>query len=122
VTLAVTKIKISSRFIRRQRMLVFQGHRLPLTGNRWDIRWPIGRRTKPTFGVSNVFSVAVMERCCDAYDDGEYFLLSIYSASEGAGVSGASIAVDSVSMGHTAVGTSSNEAGSLCIFLYICFI
>jgi hypothetical protein len=40
----------------------------------------IGRRTKPTFSVSPVFSVAVMERCCDAYDDGEYYLLSGFSA------------------------------------------
>jgi hypothetical protein len=32
---------------RRQRVPVFQRHRLPLTGSRWDIRWLIGRGTKP---------------------------------------------------------------------------
>jgi hypothetical protein len=37
-----------------------------------DIRWLIGRRTKPTFCVFSVFSVAVMEKCCDACGDGEY--------------------------------------------------
>jgi hypothetical protein len=51
----------------------FYRHRLPLTGSRWDIRWLIGRRTKPTFYfVFAVFSVAVMEKCCDACRDGEY--------------------------------------------------
>jgi hypothetical protein len=39
VTLAVTGSSISSRVFRRCRMTVFQGHRLALTGSRWDIRW-----------------------------------------------------------------------------------
>jgi hypothetical protein len=49
---------------------VFQRHRLLLTGNRWDIRWLSSRRTKTTFCVFPVFSVAVMEKCCDACGDG----------------------------------------------------
>jgi hypothetical protein len=49
---------------------VFQGHRVPLTGSRWDIRWLIGRRTKPTFCVFSVFGAAVTEKCCDACGDG----------------------------------------------------
>jgi hypothetical protein len=43
VTLAVTGNTISGRDFRRQRVTVFQRHRLPLTGSRWDIRWLIGR-------------------------------------------------------------------------------
>jgi hypothetical protein len=49
-----------------------------------------GRRTKPTlcvfFCVFHVFSMAVMEKCCDACGDGKYYLRSGFSASEGAGV------------------------------------
>jgi hypothetical protein len=70
VTLAVTRITISGRVFRRQRVPVFQRHRLTLTGSRWDIRWLIGRRTKPTLCVFPVFSVAVMEKSCDACGDG----------------------------------------------------
>jgi hypothetical protein len=44
--------------------------------------------------VFPVFSVAVMEKCCDAYGDGEYYFRSGCSASEGAGVLGGSIAVE----------------------------
>jgi hypothetical protein len=73
---------------------VFQWHRLPLTGSRWDIRWLSSRGTKPTFCVFPVFSVAVLEKCCDACGDGEYYFRSGFSASEGAGVSEASTAVD----------------------------
>jgi hypothetical protein len=57
---------------------------MPLTGSRWDIRWLIGRRTKPTFCVFPVFSVAVMEKCCDACRDGEYYQRSVSFLSEGA--------------------------------------
>jgi hypothetical protein len=39
VTLAVTGNTISGRVFRRYRVTVFQRHRLPLTGSRWDIRW-----------------------------------------------------------------------------------
>jgi hypothetical protein len=71
VTLAVTGNTISGRVVRRQRVPVFEGHRLPLTGSRWDIRWLSGRGKTPTFCVFPVFSVAVMEKCCDACGDGE---------------------------------------------------
>jgi hypothetical protein len=51
VTLAVTGNTISGRVFRRHGVPEFERHRLPLTGSRWDIRWLIGRRTKPTFCV-----------------------------------------------------------------------
>jgi hypothetical protein len=70
--LAVTGSTIFGRYFRRQRVPVFERHRLPLTGSRWDIRWLIGRRTKPTFCVFSVFGAAVMEMCCDACGDGKY--------------------------------------------------
>jgi hypothetical protein len=79
---------------------VFQRHRLPLTGSRWDIRCLVGRRTKPTVCVLPVLSVAVMEKCCDACGDREYYFWSVFSASQSDGVSAASIAVDRKSMGH----------------------
>jgi hypothetical protein len=50
VTVAVKDSIISGHF-RRQGLPDFKRHRLPLTGNRWDNRWLIGRRTKPTFCV-----------------------------------------------------------------------
>jgi hypothetical protein len=87
VTLVVTGNTISGRVFRRQRVPVFQRHRLSLIGSRWDIRWMIGRRTKPTFYGFPVFSVAVMEKCCDACGDGLLFPVG-FSASECAGVSG----------------------------------
>jgi hypothetical protein len=65
VTLAVTRNTISARVFQRYRVTVFQRQRLPLTGNRWDIRWVSGRGKTPTFCVFPVFSVAVMEKCCD---------------------------------------------------------
>jgi hypothetical protein len=70
VTLAVKGNTNSGRVYRRQRVQEYKGHRIPLTGSRWDIRWMIGRRTKPTFCVFPVFSVAVMEKCCDARREG----------------------------------------------------
>jgi hypothetical protein len=60
-------------------------------------------------------SVAVMEKRFDACGDRDYRYRSGFSASEGAGVSGASIAVDRKSMGHTVAYRSSNEADFLCI-------
>jgi hypothetical protein len=115
VTLAVTGNTISGRVFQHQRLPEFQWHRPSLTGSRWDIRWLIGRRTKPTFCVFSVLNVAVMEKCCDACGYGEYYFRSGFSASEGAGVSLASIAVDRKSMGHTMADRSSNEADFLCI-------
>jgi hypothetical protein len=115
VTLAVTGSTISCRVFRRQRVPLFQRHRLLLIGSRWDIRWMICRRTKPTFYGFPVVSVAVMEKCCDACGYGEYYFRSSFSASEGAGVSEASIVVDRKSMGHTMDDRSSNEADFLWI-------
>jgi hypothetical protein len=66
VTFAVKGSTISGRVFRRHWVPEFEGHRLPLTGSRWDIRSLIGRRTKPTFCVFSVFSAADMEKCCDA--------------------------------------------------------
>jgi hypothetical protein len=63
VTLAVTGNTISGRYFRFQRVQDFYGHRLPITGSQCDIRWVIGRRTKPTFCVFPLFSVAVLEKC-----------------------------------------------------------
>jgi hypothetical protein len=74
----------------------------------------IGLRTKLTLSVFRVFSVAVEEKCCDVYGDGDYHLRSIRSASKGAGVSEASTAVDRKSMGHTVADRSSNGADFLC--------
>jgi hypothetical protein len=51
VTVAVTGNTISGQVFRRLRVPEFERHRLPLTGSRWDKRWLIGRRTKPTFCV-----------------------------------------------------------------------
>jgi hypothetical protein len=87
VTLAVTGNTIYwSVSIQHQRVPEIERHRLPLTGSRWDIRWLIGRRTKPTFCVSSVLNVAVMEKCCDACGYEEYYFRSGFSASLGAGV------------------------------------
>jgi hypothetical protein len=63
VTLAVKGYTIYGQFFLFQRVPEFERHRIPLTGSRWDIRWLIGRRTKPTFCVFPVFSVAVMAKC-----------------------------------------------------------
>jgi hypothetical protein len=70
VTLAVTGNTISGWIFLFQRVPEFEGHRLPLTGSRWDIRSLIGRRTNPTFCVIFVFSVAVMETGCDDRREG----------------------------------------------------
>jgi hypothetical protein len=81
VTLAVTESSTSGRVLWLQRMQVIhrvpvsQRHRLPLTASRWDIRWLIGRRTKPTicvfFCVFPVISMWVLAKCCAAYGDEE---------------------------------------------------
>jgi hypothetical protein len=74
VTLAVTGNTISGRVFQLDRVPVFRRHRLLLTGSRWKLRWLSSRRTKATFCVFPVFTVAVMEKCCDACGDGEYCL------------------------------------------------
>jgi predicted nucleic-acid-binding Zn-ribbon protein len=104
---------------RRSWVPEFERHRIPLTGSRWDIRWLIGRRSKPTFCVFSVLNVAVMEKCCDACGYGEYYFRSVFSDSEGAGVYEASTTVDRKSMGQTVTDRSSNEADFQCILLYL---
>jgi hypothetical protein len=69
----------------------------------------------PTFCVFPVFSVAVMEKCCDACGDGEYYLRSSFLVSQGAGVSEAATAVDHMMSGHTVKERSWNDADYLCI-------
>jgi hypothetical protein len=54
--LAVRGNSISGRVVRRQRVPVFDKHRLPSTGSRWDIRWVSGGGKTRYF---RVFSVAV---------------------------------------------------------------
>jgi hypothetical protein len=92
VTLAVTEITTCGEVFLGRKVPVFKWHRLPLTGSRWDIRWLIGRRTKPTFCVLfcifPVFSMAVMEMCFDACGDVDYYFRSGFSVLQGAGVSG----------------------------------
>jgi hypothetical protein len=97
----------------------FERHRLPLAGSRWDIRWLIGRRTKPTFCVFPVFSVAVMEKCCDACRDGEYYFRSVYRRHRVPEFQGRRLPFARKSMGHTVADQSSNEADFLCVFLYL---
>jgi hypothetical protein len=72
VTLAVTGKTISCRDVWRYRMRASLYHRSSLTGSGWDIRWLSGRGKKPTLCVFPLFSVAVMEKCCDVCGDGEY--------------------------------------------------
>jgi hypothetical protein len=55
----------------------------------------------PTFCVFRVFSVAVMEKCCDACGDGDYYFRSGYLTLQGDSVQGASTAENWKSMGHT---------------------
>jgi hypothetical protein len=61
--LAVRGNSISGRVVRRQRVPVFDKHRLPSTGSRWDIRWVSGGGKTRIFCV---FSVSVMEKCFEA--------------------------------------------------------
>jgi hypothetical protein len=88
---------------------------MPLTGSRWDIRWVSGGGKTPTFCVFPVFSVAIMEKCCDACGDEEYYFRLGCSAPEGADVSVSSIAVDRKSMGHTVGERWWKDADFLCI-------
>jgi hypothetical protein len=47
--LAVRENSISDRVVRRQRVPVFEGHRLPSTASRWDIRQVSCREKTPIF-------------------------------------------------------------------------
>jgi hypothetical protein len=73
---------------------VCQRHRLPLTGSRPDIMLVSYSGKTPTLCVFPVFSVAVMEQCCDACGDGEYYFRSKISTVRDDGVSQASTAVE----------------------------
>jgi hypothetical protein len=66
-----------------------------------------------TFCVIPVICMTDMGKCCDACGDWEYSFRSGFSASEGAGVSEASTAVDRKLVGYTLGGRSSNEADFL---------
>jgi hypothetical protein len=110
---------ISGRFFWRQRVPEFKGIdcRWPEVDGTYD-GWSVVERSRLSVYFA-VFSVAVMEKCCDACRDGEYYFRSGFSVSKGAGVWEASIAVDRKSMGHTVADRSSNEADFLCILLYL---
>jgi hypothetical protein len=64
--LAVRISSISGRIVWRQRVPVFEGHRLPSIGSRWDIRWLSDRGVTWLFVYSawrlwkSVLRVAVM--------------------------------------------------------------
>jgi hypothetical protein len=66
-----------------------------------------------------VFSMAVMENCCDACGDGEYYFRSGFFNLQGDGVSGASSAVDLKSTGHT-VGELQWKNPTVCLFPVFC--
>jgi nitrate reductase NapE component len=101
VTLAVTGNTISGRVSLALQDDGVSGHRVPLTRSRRDIRLVSYSGKTPTFCVFPVFSVAVMEKCCDACGDMEYYFRSGFSALQADGVSVASNAVDRKSMGYT---------------------
>jgi hypothetical protein len=63
LTLPVRMNTISGRVVRRQRVPVFEGHRLPSLRSRWELRWASGRGKTWSFFV---FMEAVMEKCFDA--------------------------------------------------------
>jgi hypothetical protein len=116
VTLSVTRNITSGRVLQRQGVLMCQELRLPLTGSRWDIRWLSVRGMTPTLCVFPVFSVAVMEKCCDACGDRKYYFRSGWLASQGACVSRATIADHRQSMGQTVAERSWKDADFLCTF------
>jgi hypothetical protein len=101
VTLAVIGNSISGRVFRCYTVRVIQRHRLPLTGSPRDKRWVSYSGRTPTYCEFPVFSVAVIEKCCDACGDGEYYFRSSFPASKGDGVSGALTSIDWKSTGHT---------------------
>jgi hypothetical protein len=76
---------------------------MPCTRSRREIRLVSYRGKTPTFCVFPVFGVhmAVIEKCCDACCDVEYYFRSSFPASHGDGVSGACAVYDRKSTGHT---------------------
>jgi hypothetical protein len=101
VTRTVTWNTVSGRVFRRCRLAVYHWHRMPLTGSRCDIRVKSYCGKTPTFCVFPVFSVAVMEKCCDDYGDLNKYFQSGFLALQDDGVSLASTAVDRKTMGST---------------------
>jgi hypothetical protein len=72
VTLAVTGNTISGRVFRRYRVTVFQRHRLPFREVDEIYSWLVTVERRLTLCVLPVFSMAVMEKCCDACGEAEY--------------------------------------------------
>jgi hypothetical protein len=72
----------------------------------------------PDFLCISVFSVAVMEKCCDACGDGEYYFRSAFSTSQGDDVCWASSAVDRKSRGHTVGELQWKDPDFLCISVF----
>jgi hypothetical protein len=101
VTLAVMGNNIYGLAFRRCRVTVFQRHRTPLTGSRWDTRLVSNGGKTPTLCVFPVLRVAVVEKCCDACGDREYYFRLGFSGLCGDGVSVASTCVYAKSMGQT---------------------
>jgi hypothetical protein len=93
VTLAVTGNTISGRVFRRRMVTVLHWHRLLLTGCRRDIRLVSYTGRTPTFCVFPVFSVAVMEKCCDACGVGDYYFRSGLTSIQSGRISEASNAM-----------------------------
>jgi hypothetical protein len=60
---------------------VFEWHRLALTKCGLDIWRLNGRGKTPIFCVFPVYSVAVMENCCDVCGDGKYYFRSVFAES-----------------------------------------
>jgi hypothetical protein len=79
VTLAVQGKTISDRRFRRFGVTVCHRHRRPLTEVDEIYGWLATVERRLTLCVSPVFSVAVMEKCCDACGDGEYCFRSMIS-------------------------------------------
>jgi hypothetical protein len=72
VTFAVTGNTIAASVVWRQRVPESWKQRVFLTGSRWDIRFVSGRGKTPTLCAFPGGGVAVMEKCCDVFGDGEY--------------------------------------------------
>jgi hypothetical protein len=76
VTLAVTGNTISGRKFRRLQGDGVSEASTAVNGSRPNLRLASYSIKTPTFCVFPVFSVAVMEKCCDACGDGEYYFRS----------------------------------------------
>jgi hypothetical protein len=116
LTLAVTRTTISGRVFRRSRMSVSQRHRRLLTEIDEIYGWQVAVQRRLTLCVFPVFSVAVMEKCCDACGDGEYYFRSSLFDVTGMSVcSEASAAVDRKSMSIRLVSYSGKTPDFVCI-------